>query len=44
MVNAEFAKEDNYRLSFVEHAEEEYRELVKVKEINKENKNELCVK
>ena len=43
-INAEFAKEDNYRLSFVEHAEEEFRELVKVKEINKENKNELCVK
>ena len=43
-INAEFAKEDNYRLSFAEHAEEEYRELVKVKEINKENKNELCVK
>lgn len=40
-INMEFAEENNYKLSFTEHAEEEYRELIKE---NKENKNELCIK
>lgn len=43
-INEEFAEENNYKLSFVEHAEEEYRELVKEKLENKENENELCIK
>ncbi len=44
-INPEFAEENNYKLSFAEHAEEEYRELVKEEEKeNKENKNELCIK
>ena len=38
-INPEFAAEDNYKLSFVEHAEEEYKQLIKE---NKEN--ELCIK
>ena len=37
-INPEFAEENNYRLSIIEHIEEEYRELVK------ENENELCTK
>ena len=37
-INPEFAEESNYRLSIIEHIEEEYRELVK------ENENELCIK
>ncbi len=43
-INPEFALENNYKLSFVEHAEEEYRELVKKEIIKKENKDELCIK
>lgn len=38
-INPEFVPEDNYKLSFVEHAEEEYKQLIKE---NKEN--ELCIK
>lgn len=37
-INKEFAQEDNYKLSFVECAENEYMELIK------ENRNELCIK
>lgn len=40
-INLDFALENDYRLSFVECIEEEYKELVK--EI-KENENELCIK
>ena len=43
-INIEFAEENNYKLSFVEHAEEEYKELVKERVENKEIKNELCIK
>ena len=37
-INKEYAKENGYRLSFVECAQEKYDELIK------ENKNELCIK
>ena len=37
-INEAFVIENNYKLSLIEHIEEEYKELVK------ENKNELCIK
>ena len=41
VINSDFAQENEYKLSLIEHAEEEYLQLIKE---NKENKNELCIK
>ena len=41
VINNEFAQENEYKLSLIEHAEDEYLQLIKE---NKENKNELCIK
>lgn len=41
-INADFAVKNNYKLSFVEHAEEQHRQLIK--EEIKEKEHELCIK
>ena len=42
-INEAFAIKNNYKLSFIEHAEEERKQLIKIEEI-KEKENELCIK
>ena len=42
-INDDFAIKNNYKLSFIEHAEEERKQLIKIEKI-KEKENELCIK